>query len=274
MGSGVGAVFAFINTDVGGAYVEGLTGHEPSYWAKSIGEHHRDNLIEIEESDDVEVVALESQVIEECQISAVIVTEMARGILEKETEELAQVGVNATSMPDVIEARNEFFEACIADPDVQGIGFSREDDFPIPRYSFPERAIKGTRKEEEEDTEPWEVVIESIYVTSPNWDKGDQKFRKWKGKDSVRKDCYFTIEDDEFWEHVRFKDLHVNVLDQLKVQWALQKFDGKIKNRRVLRVLEFNNEKLAEPLSENALHEILGEISGQTQYHNPDLFSE
>ena len=105
------------------------------------------------------------------------------------------------------------------------------------------------------------MSIESIYVTSPNWDKENQHTRQWKGKDQIRRDCYFVIEDAEFWHKVKQKALHVEVLDNLKVQWAFQITEGRPKNRRVLRVLEYNGDKLADSLTPAAVRAILGQYS-------------
>lgn len=71
------------------------------------------------------------------------------------------------------------------------------------------------------------------------------------------------------------KDLHVEVLDVLKVQWAFQVIDGRPKNRRVLRVLEFNGDKLAEPLSSNAIKALLGDFTkGDAPRWQPSLFDD
>ena len=186
---------------------------------------------------------------------------MTRSILELGTEALDKIAMEIGGLPDALEARAEFYQACYDDPDVKRIGFTTEQDFPIPRNSFPERAQKPERKKKDEGEPEWVVSVEGIFVTSPNWDQEDQKTRQWKGKDSVRRDCYFVIEDAEFWFRVKRKGLHVEVLDNLKVQWAYQIVGGKTKNRRVLRVLEFNGEKLAEPLPPDSINAILGSYS-------------
>jgi hypothetical protein len=119
------------------------------------------------------------------------------------------------------------------------------------------------------------VSVESVYVTSPNWDEEDQKTRQWKGKDQIRRDCYFVVEDRAFWQLVKRRTLHVEVLDNLKVQWAYQIVDGRPKNRRVLRVLEFNGDKLADPLDHDAISAILGDYSAvEASRGQPSLFDE
>lgn len=267
------AVFAILNSDIGAAYVEGLTGKAPAEWAKELGQDHRVRVqetyetIEPSEAPSPETTqppptstkAASDQAA--CQFSANIIVAMARGILEKETDELNRIGMEVGNLFDALDARAEFYSTCIKDGDIRRIGFTPNDEFPIPRKSFAERAQKPARIEMEEDPPEWEVAIESIYVTSPNWDEDDQKTRQWKGKDQIRRDCYFVIEDAEFWGLVKGKSLHVEVWDNLKVQWAYQIKEGKPKNRRVLRVLEFNGDKLADPLTPDAIQAILDSYS-------------
>ena len=71
------------------------------------------------------------------------------------------------------------------------------------------------------------------------------------------------------------KDLHVEVLDSLKVQWAFQVVDGRPKTRRALRVLEFNGDKLAEPLTPDAIKALLGDFNtAETPRGQPSLFGD
>lgn len=252
-----GAVFHFLDTDIGASYVEGLTGKSPAEWAGEIGQDHQERIQTIravvsqdddepEENEDASELAMSVPDDDEalCRTEARIVVAMTRGVLEKSNDELMKIGMEFGELPDALEARADFFAACLEDRDVNRIGFSGDGDFPIPRNQFPERAQKPARKEEDDESPEWTVTIENIYVTSPNWDQEDQKSRQWKGKDSVRRDCYFVIDDAEFWHLVKRKELRVEVLDNLKVQWAFQVTDGRPKSRRVLRVLEFNGDKL------------------------------
>jgi hypothetical protein len=271
---GATAVFGFLNTDVGSAYIEGLTGRAPADWALSYGQDHRariDSVLDQTEppqDDDIGFDMIEAlrkalpiSAVDACKEAAQIVVAMTRGVLEKSPDELQKLGMEVGALPDAVDARAYFYAACIEDRDVKRVGFTPHDDFPIPRNSFPERAQRPARKPPDEEPHDWSVSVESIYVTSPNWDKEDQKTRQWKGKDQIRRDCYFVIEDAEFWHKVKHKALHVEVLDNLKVQWAFPNTDGRPKNRRVLRVLEFNGDKLADPLPPAAVRAILGQYS-------------
>jgi hypothetical protein len=157
---------------------------------------------------------------------------------------------------EVIEARSDFYLACHADREVKGIGFGNEDDFPIRRPSFLSYSQAGAASEE--DPPQWDVSIDYIEVSSPQWDLHDQKARQWKGRNSSNKTCHFVIEDEQFWMRVHDRDLKAEVLDRLQVQWAYKTIKNRVTERRVLRVLNFNNVPLAEPLGADALAAILG----------------
>ncbi|MBL4917086.1 hypothetical protein [Szabonella alba] len=277
---GTSAVFAFINTSTGAAFVEGLTGHPPSHWAAEAGKGTRAILDEVGElvapsAEPEDEGAKRSEEEAACRETARITVELTRAILESSPERLQKVGMEIGDLPEALDARADFYLACIEDREVKRIGFTPDDDFPIPRNSFPSRAVKPSRKEPDESAPEWISAVESIYVTSPNWDEEDQKARQWKGKDQIRRDCYFVIEDREFWQLVKRKSLHVEVLDRLRVQWAYQMVDGRPKNRRVLRVLEFNGDKLADPLDHDALSAILGDYSAvEASRGQPSLFDK
>jgi hypothetical protein len=164
---------------------------------------------------------------------------------------------------EVIEARSDFYLACHADREVKGIGFSSEEDFPIRRPSFLSYSQAGAAAEE--DAPEWQVSIDYVEVSSPQWDLHDQKSRQWKGRNSSNKTCHFVIEDEQFWKRVHDRDLKAEVLDRLQVQWAYRAIKNRVTERRVLRVLNFNNVQLAEPLDADALEAILGRYRRRDQ---------
>lgn len=265
VGGGTASIFAFANSDIGAAYIEGLTGKTPAHFAKVIGEKTAEYIEPAAaylflDGDDVEHNTLEDEPTRE--IASELLVTMTRGILDAPPEKINKIN-EIVSLPEAMDARAEFYRTCMDDETISAIGFFPDDDFPIPRNSFPERAVPPQKIDEENEVSPWRVAIETIYVTSPNWDREDQLSRQWKGKDQSRRDCYFVIEDDDFWRLATRKNIQVEILDQLKVQWAYQEMDGKAKNRRVLRVLEFNNQKLAEPLEADELITILDEVRAE-----------
>lgn len=257
--AGAASVFAFVESDIGKAYIKGFTGSEPATFAEDLGKAHKSLYERIQKKTKLGEGALTEE--EKQQIGSTIIIDMTKELLEADRDTVNRV-LPFGQLIEALDARGSFYEACLADPDVNGVGFDRDEHFPIPRNTFAERAWRIRRDEDTDEMQlPWQVSVESIYVSSPNWDKDDQETRKWKGKDSIRKDCYFIIEDEEFWQHAKDRDLRVNGLDSLKVQWAFQSLDGRPKNRRVLRVLEFNGEVLAKPFDDAAVRAIIGDYS-------------
>jgi hypothetical protein len=265
-------VFYFLESDIGKAYIKGLTNREPYEFALELGKYSRDKMIQaladFEESRSLKSIDLNQ--VDKCQLGSRVVVEMTRGLLEKNKDEIQKLSLNDNNLGNALDARSEFFTACIEDAKINGIGFSDENHFPIPRNQFPNRAV-NLRKDEENDTsedEAWTIAIEEIIVTSPNWDKDDQLKRQWKGKNNINQEVYFIIEDKEFWLQVYRKKLNVEILDKLKVQWAYLKDSGRIKNRRVLRVLELNGNSLGAALDANSINAIVGEFSEKDDAQN------
>ncbi len=265
------AIAVFLCTPQGEAFTKGLTGQTTSEWFEDAGVVLRqgigvavDRVLEEAGSDAPALpddTSTDAGAEAACKAATRIVSTMTRGILELGSDALNKIGVDFGDLPDAMDARAEFYEACLENAEVRGIGFTPEDDFPIPRNTFPERAQKPTRKKKEEEEPEWLVDQEPIRVDSPTWDQEKQRTRQWLGVDQKKRNRYFVIDDAEFWQRIRNKELHFEGSDQLKVQWAYQIVGGKPKNRRVLRVLEFNGTKLADPLTPDAKKAILGSYS-------------
>lgn len=274
------AVAVFLCTPQGEAFTKGLTGQTTSEWFEDAGVVLRQGgefVIEYLLDRDLSLAG-ETQVQAEevgCRTATSIVTSMTKGILELGTDALHKIGMDIGDLPDALDARAEFYEACYHDPEVKKIGFTPNDHFPIPRNSFPERAQKPVRRQKEGDEPEWVVSEEPVRVDSPTWDQNKQRTRQWLGVDFKNHDCYFVIEDAQFWGRIKKKQLRFEGSDHLKVQWAYQLVGGKAKHRRVLRVLEFNGSKLAEPLTSDAINAILGTYShGDPSKGEPSLFGE
>lgn len=263
-----GAVWAFCESDIGKAFVRGLTGHEPAYWFEIAGERLKQQFTTVTEA------ATHSDQVEEIIRSEVIITEITKSFMQKDIVELKLVGIEPQKFRDAYEARNKFYVACAENHELKGIGFSDVDEFPIKRKDFAGLQVALPSKEDEVKEGPWHVEIAVLKVTSPNWAREDQQ-RQWKGKDINNKDRYFRIEDDDFWGFVQNKELNPHIIDTLKVQWALRDDGPRYKAARVLKVLEYNGQILGQPLETKALDTLFD------QYHEPshadnqaDLFSE
>ncbi|UFW77935.1 hypothetical protein [Rhizobium sp. SU303] len=136
--AGTTAVFAFLNSDVGAAYVEGLTGKSPVEWAQELGQDHRERVQEayemIEPSEDdpqdtsepthaYAIDAIPDSDPGACRSSEKIIVAMTRGVLEKENKELSKIGMEV-GLAKALDARSEFYVACLNNRKVKRIGFT------------------------------------------------------------------------------------------------------------------------------------------------------
>jgi hypothetical protein len=267
LSGGAGVVFMFLESDIGAAYVKGLTGKDPAEWAQMWGQDHQkiaqdfyadisnENKLNTDYIDDdsIDLGLVESPDIatknEQC---AQVIVSMTQGVLEKSNEELDSLGMNVGELPQALNARADFYMACINNSEVKGVGFGPGDEKEPP---------------------DWFVSIENLSVTSPNWDKEDQKNRHWKARDQLRRDCLFIIEDEYFWSLVHKKALRVDVVDSMRVQWVFQVIEGRTRNRRVLRVIEFNGDHIADALPPEAINAIIGDYNASDPMQgHPGLF--
>ncbi len=260
--AGAVALWQFVESDIGKAFVKGITQHKPSHWAEQIGRSIRTAAINLlleepeEEKESLQVAAGE------------LLVELAAGFLQAETETLRSNGLLVERHRDAYDAKNRFYEVCENTPDLQGIGFSEAPIFPIRRADFVRLQVPIPPKED--DPEPWFAGLTVLKVTSPNWNPDDHR-RQWKGHDLKGRDRFFLIDDKHFWLLVKQDRLNPHIIDNIEVQWAFQGTHENPRNARVLRVLRYNDELLAEPLDDSALSAILGAFIPVAD-DQPDLF--
>lgn len=259
--AGWGIVWTFTESDIGQAFIKGLTGHEPAYWAEDAGTSARDLLKRANPA-----VGVDDD--PERNLSSTIVCESVKSFLSRPNRELVRDGLDKARFRAAYEAKNAFYESCAITPQIRGIGFDEYPNFPIRRDQFPEH--HSTLPPPEEIDELWFVATAVLRVTSPNWDRTDRA-RQWKGRDHQGRDRYFRIEDEEFWSLVGREAISTHIIDTMKVQWAYQGRPDQPKNCRVLKVLEFNEVALTPPLADDALLVRLGELR-QAVRDQGDLF--
>jgi hypothetical protein len=110
----------------------------------------------------------------------------------------------------------------------------------------------------------------TIHVNSPNWDKNG---RQWQGSMLDFNKVDFVIDDDNFWAHVKNKEVSPDVGDRMEVQCVycqeISKSSKKTKQPRKLKpsdvrvkkVLFFNREKISDPCSEEEMNAFLKNFS-------------
>jgi hypothetical protein len=265
--AGWGVVWSFSESDIGKAFIKGLTTHEPAYWAEAAGRMIKEKLAAPAPSP-AGNPAVPARRSHECQTEAVIIAEAAKSFLQADHSQLRRIGITTQKFRDAFEARNGFYQACTADSKVRALGFNDTEDFPIKRKDFARLIVPLAPREDQPLAHPWQVEIVILKVTSPNWDRDDRQ-RQWKARDDKGRDRYFTIDDEQFWTLVQAQKLNPHIIDTVKVQWAY--IGEQRRSARVLRVLEYNGEELGQPLDENALAAILGTYDETPDDHG-DLF--
>ncbi|WP_292226761.1 hypothetical protein [Brevundimonas sp.] len=246
-------------SDIGQGFIKGLTGHEPAYWAENVGSSLRMILDESKKDQKIDA---------ERKFASAIICASTKSFLETENYKLERASIDRSRFRDAYEAKNTFYESCLATHALQAIGFDEHAVFPIKRNEFSKHVSALPPKEDAD--EAWFVATAQLRVTSPNWVRNDRA-RQWKGHDHQGRDRYFRIEDEEFWNHVGLDTIDTHIIDTMTVQWAFQGRPQHPKNCRVLRVLKFNNSVLAPPLSDDEIVAHVGQL-GKVNDDQGELF--
>jgi hypothetical protein len=231
-----GVVWAFAGSDIGKAFIKGLTTHEPAYWAEKVGGSIREQLIESHGSANLVEKAARSQLRQ--RFETAIISESTKSFLQADNTDLRRVGITTQKFRNAYDARNRFYEACLQDTKILALGLDEKENFPIKREDFRRLKVILPKEEVPQADVPWEVEIVPLSVTSPNWERQDRQ-RPWKARDSHGRERYFRIEDLHFWNLVSTQELNLHIVDNIKVQWAYVRDSPR--SARVLRVLEYNH---------------------------------
>jgi hypothetical protein len=261
-----GIMWAFINSDVGKAYIKGLTGKEPTQFAKELGEEHRD-LFSSDSGSTGQKYSYKNKLI--AVLLTYILAQMVMGFIEKEPLVLDEIGVTKKKHRVAYQAKNSLIQSCINNPNVNGLGFSESHIFPISRQDF-EKHIVDFPPDDDEDIK-WIADACDVKVNSPNWKREGK--RQWQGDTDKFQELNFSIEDEAFWKHVEIKDIQPDINDNIRVQWVHPNAgEKKPANIRVLKVLSFNGRDISTALSDEQIGKIIGEFSHQPPDEQITLF--
>ena len=146
--AGWGVIWSFTESDVGKAFIKGLTKYEPAHWSEEVGAYLRAKLVVAE--DDAKTKQ---------DFATKVVVEMTKSFLQANEQQIQSAGISKENFRDAFEARNKFFQACIDDVEVRAIGFDKSARFPIKRRDFVELQVALPAKEAHVAVLPWEVDI-------------------------------------------------------------------------------------------------------------------
>ena len=181
-----------------------------------------------------------------------------KATLQVPRETLEREGISERLAFDLGSAQSELYGATLSDAKVRAVGFEEGEDFPVPRNQFAQRAIRPRPPKEEEPEQEWNVAIVRLRVTSPNFDRDDQQGRRWKAKHTGGGYYLFEIVDEFFWSKISRQEFEFSEGTDIDVQIATKVSGKGPRERKVLRVLNINGEKIAEPLDDLALEAALG----------------
>lgn len=230
-----------------------LIGQKPSNY---IVEKIRELKRRTENSSELDQEGIRVEIID---LAEELVTRSVQGGLEVSRDELNSREIPEQLKFDLAEAQSEMYLSALDDPEVMGIGFSDEEDFPVPRNNFAERAIRPRKRDiEEDETVSWKVETKQIRLTSPNFDREDQAQRKWKARDTAGISVLFEVSDEEFWLRLKQGEFEFSEYTELQVQIATKVVNGREREKKVVRVLSVDEAQIAEPLTTAALKALIG----------------
>lgn len=254
----VGGTFLFFDSPMGEAFSEGAFGKEPAEITREAGQWLRKTLVPSVDRTPGDEEAVRG-IIEH------LVTSISQDFLICSEDTLETLIRRGAVPKDISEGYSEFYGSCLNDPDVDSVSFPKKPTGPIPRSNFAQR--QALRSKVQGDVTRYRFVEEAtLQVTSPNLEVDDQAHRMWKGKMRSGKECYFQIEDRQFWLQIHRREISFTHDDTITVQWSFEEGKRGGRDYRVHRVLSFNGRKLAQPLTEDALVAILGEFHDRNEY--------
>jgi hypothetical protein len=274
-----GAAWVFLQSEPGDAFLRELTGHNFKELMGIAGRKVRERILnkppvarptEVASESNALDVAVPGPTAEERLATSIIVVETTRTFLMTDADKLHRSGLNPETFQEGFEARNRFYRACAEESKIRALGFDHTNEFPIKRKDFARLQVPIEAYGDVAVAETTTVDTTTLTVSSPNWDRGDRK-RHWRGREPNGGLRYFQVADEGFWALASNDRLNLRGRDVMKVQWAYDQSGKQRRNFRVLKVLEYNGEVLAERLDENALNAILGPHSGEIGDHQ-DLF--
>jgi hypothetical protein len=194
-------------------------------------------------------------------------------VLQTSRDEIRQLNLDDKYIYDLENAQCRLFSGLIRDADIKGVGFGSCDEFPLQRQDFPARSVGPKEGKRDEDIPDWRVAILDCVITSPNFKRDKQKSIKWKAEIHRSRSLYFEIHDERFWQRITKREFGFTESTQLTVQLATRYVENKPKDYRVIRVLSVDGERIAQPLTDDAISAIIGQFSwGQESYLQDDLF--
>lgn len=214
---GVGGILYFLETDIGKTFVKGLLGHEPSYWAGKTGELIRAIIIKLYTASQDE--------------------------LKTFIEEMRKINEVVVKLDKSLKAISNFYIMCNKNAGLRGIGFEKEENFPIQRKDFFSHFTDDIIRDLGVHNEYKALTI--VKPVTKRTSKG-----KWTlSETGTNEEQNYSMEDEAFREKTLNGDfVKQNPEDDEIIaltEYNLESKNGNkvIKDRKVVTVYEFNKNK-------------------------------
>ena len=249
---------ATLESDLGKAIIKELTNHSPVYWMrafcrmilgrKRIDSFEQRNLQDLDKQELVEFVKSFSEndpAVQDAlrQLQAAVLAAITTRYLEASTTELKQMNFPESGFKRAQSAKDYIYQACMDNPDVNGLNLNRSSNFRTKKSDFPHFISEPKFDMPKEPVfRPNEhLEIANVTVHSPNWNRNG---RGWEGRTSKLKKVEFWIDDELFWQHVERKKVNFGMVVKMNVEWVRHVTSSNHHKAHVLKVLSFNGSEL------------------------------
>ncbi|MFA5830027.1 MAG: hypothetical protein WC843_06090 [Candidatus Gracilibacteria bacterium] len=217
--------WGFLESDIGKAYIKGLTGNEPAYWAEIAGEGTAKELIILKES--------------------------VKGFLEKNNNTLEQAGIKINEFPFAYKARNNFYNMCLKSEEISGVEFNNSGCFDIKRVNFPNYFTKEIDKPDGKKSKSV-FRLHRLVIVAPVISGGSSA--QWKTRDAkTLNPLNFFLKDEDFYDGILsgkypLKETGNDDIITVCIEYKIHEENGqeKVYERSAIKVYQFNNIKIAE----------------------------
>lgn len=253
-------------------FVKGLTGKDIPEYSEQLGRTIR-QWSDAREDSDLTQPDYPAYIHYEAEEAAGdLLGDLTAAFLEADNKTVLQYAQQTQHVQEAIVSRKKFFEACLEDPAIRAVGFSETDDFPIQRTEFLQRAAIPVPTDSSVQRIRWQVITQTILATSPNWDRADQKLRRWKGKTISGSTVFFSVDDDLFWEEAGKGGLYSDTINIMDAQVLCAIADERTIERIVVKVLTFNRQDISTPLNQEEIQEMIEALTEPDNGASPSQY--
>lgn len=240
--------WGFLNSTIGEAYIKGLTGNTPAYWAEIAGEETKEIFI---------------------------LNEATKGFIEKDVKTIEGIGIPQEDFKVSFSSKNLFYKSCLKNESIAAIGFSEKETFTIQRGNFQDR-IANLNTEPEDDFDLEYKLHELIIISSVNTSDSEGQ---WDTRDNVSNEFLrFHMKDMKFFDdflsgQYPLKENESNdvILALIEYKKLKQGDTYKVVERNAVKIYRFNDKEIAE-VPDNLSIEVIEQVKNNIDSKQTSMF--